>query len=434
MPTNTPYLHVKDSRTSQTYSILIRDNAVEATQFKQIKGPDSFGLKVYDEGLANTATLKSSLTYQDSQRGTLLFKGYSIGQLWNCDFEEILHLTLWSRLPNHEEKEALRLRIAQEMTAIPEAAVQAVNIMPKSSPPVPVVLAALSIYVADKPENIPAFMGGNIYHQNDREIDSAVIRTAAAWAVSVGLAISHVKGIDFTPPSTQRTYFENLFHMIGHVDLNTNKPDPIKLECFRRFGALSVDHGMTSSTFALLVTCSTLADPISGMIAALAAGYGPLHFGAPESAYKTIQKVGQVENVPALIEKVKRGEQRLFGYGHRSYQVPDPRIKPIQVLLEQLNAGENPLLAIAQEIDRLASQDEYFKKRGIQANADLYGVFFYIAEGFAPEQIPLLMITHRLPGILAHWRDSMRRPIKVIRPTHIYEGPTEPNPNRASKL
>ena len=86
-----------------------------------------------------------------------------------------------------------------------------------------------------------------------------------------------------------------------------------------------------------------------------------------------------------LIEKVKRGEQRLFGYGHRSYQVPDPRIEPIQQLLDQLNAKGNPLLAVAQEIDRLASQDEYFTKRGIQANADLYGVFFYIAEYvFAP--------------------------------------------------
>lgn len=242
------------------------------------------------------------------------------------------------------------------------------------------VLAGLSAYLADKPEKIPAFMGGNIYHGNEHEIDTAPIRTAAAWAVCIGIAISHRKGITFTPASVDRTYFENLFCMMGHVDQSTHEPDPNKLECFGKFGALSVDHGMTSSTFSLLVTCSTLADPLSGMISSLATGYGPLHFGAPESAYKTMQSIGKPENVPALIEKVKRGEQRLFGYGHRSYEVPDPRIKPIQTLLEQLNAKENPLLAVAQEIDRLASQDEYFKKRGIQANADLYGVFFYIAE------------------------------------------------------
>ena len=84
------------------------------------------------------------------------------------------------------------------------------------------------------------------------------------------------------------------------------------------------------------------------------------------------------ENVPWLIESVKRGERRLFGYGHRTYTVADPRIRPIQRLLEELDAKSNTLLRVAQEIDRLASSDEYFKKRGINANADLYGVFFYI--------------------------------------------------------
>jgi citrate synthase len=242
------------------------------------------------------------------------------------------------------------------------------------------VLASLAAYVAEKPDKIPAFRGGNIYHGNETEIDAAIIRTVSAWAVSIGLAISHKKGIAFCPASLQYNFFENLFRMMGHVNPKTGQPDPTQLQCFGRFGAISVDHGMTNSTFALLLTSSVLADPISGMIAALAAGYGPLHFGAPESAYKTMQMLGKPENVPELIEKVKRGEQRLFGYGHRSYQVPDPRIKYIQLLLEQLNAKENPLLAVAQEIDRIASQDDYFVKRGIQANADLYGVFFYIAE------------------------------------------------------
>ncbi|RFU23813.1 hypothetical protein B7463_g12525, partial [Scytalidium lignicola] len=423
------HLDIRDSRTSQTYSIPICDNAVEATEFKQING-----LKVYDAGLANTAVVRSGLTYIDGKKGILLFRGHSIEELWDRDFEEILHLTLWSRLPNAEEKEKLRLALAREMAAVPEAVIVAVYAFPPSCPPVPMVLAALAAYVADKPEKIPAFMGGNIYHRNDNEIDLAVIRTVAAWAVSIGLALCHRKGCRFTPASPNRKYFDNLFRMMGHVDPQTNEPDPTKLQCFGRFGALSVDHGMTNSTFVLLSACSTLADPISGMIAALSAGYGPLHFGAPESAYKAMQKLEKPENVPSLIEKVKRGEQRLFGYGHRSYQVPDPRIKPILQLLDTLNANENPLLAVAQEIDRLASQDEYFKKRGIQANADLYGVFFYIAEGFTSEQIPLLMLTHRLPGIMAHWRDAMYRPVKVVRPTHIYENTGTPAPSSSSKL
>lgn len=242
----------------------------------------------------------------------------------------------------------------------------------------PIVIAGLSAYIADKPEDIPAYTGGNIYHRNAGRVNKGVIRTLATWAVVVSLTARHREGTQFVPASPHEKFYENLFTMMGHVDKKTGLPDPLKLRCFRRFGALSIDHGLSNSTFAMLVTSSTLADPISSLISALTAAYGPLHFGAPESAYKIMTQLEIPENVPWLIESVKRGERRLFGYGHRTYTVADPRIRPIQSLLEELDAKSNPLLRVAQEIDRLASSDEYFKKRGINANADLYGVFFYI--------------------------------------------------------
>lgn len=241
------------------------------------------------------------------------------------------------------------------------------------------IMAGLAAYMSTKPLDIPAFTGGNIYHGNNKRIDPAVIRSLAAWAVVVGLTASHLRGTPFVPATHDRTFYENMFVMMGHVEASTGLPDPIKIRSFRRFGALSIDHGLSNSTFAMLVTTSSLADPISGLIAALTAAYGPLHFGAPESAYKIISELGKPENVPSLIESVKRGERRLFGYGHRTYTTEDPRIRPIKVLLEELDAKSNPLLKVSQEIDRVASSDDYFKSRGLNANADLYGVFFYIA-------------------------------------------------------
>lgn len=241
------------------------------------------------------------------------------------------------------------------------------------------ILAGLSAYVAADPSTIPSVMGGNIYHRNETMIDQGVIRSVAAWAVVVGLVASHRRGTAFVHPVHDRTFYENLFYMMGHVDKAIGRPNSIKLRSFRRFGALSIDHGLSNSTFAMLVTASTLADPISGLISALAAAYGPLHFGAPETAYKTMTKLGSPDKVDDLISEVKRGERRLFGYGHRTYSTVDPRIKPIQILLDQLDAASNPLLAVAQEIDRKASTDEWFKAKGLNANADLYGVFFYVA-------------------------------------------------------
>lgn len=298
----------------------------------------------------------------------------------------------------------------------------------RSSPPMPMVLAGLSAYLADDVDSIPAFNGGNIYHGNPEKSDRAILKTVAAYAVVVGLSCSHRRGTKFIPATADKTYFENLFTMMGLVEPFTEHPDPLKLSCFRRFAVLNADHGMALSSFSCLITASSLADPVSCVVAAVVSAYGPLHFGAPEAAYKTIQKVGTVDRVPAFLEEVKTGKRRLFGYGHRTYKTVDPRVKPIKDMLDELDRGldPDPLLQVAREIDRLSTTDEYFLKRKLYANADFYGTFFFVAlyvipvyweagtsiltldRGFQPEEIPLAMLSHRLVGIMAHYRECMR--------------------------
>jgi citrate synthase len=242
----------------------------------------------------------------------------------------------------------------------------------------PMLVAGLAGYLGADTDSIPAFNGGNIYHGNVKKTDEAILKTVAAYGCVMGVAGSHRRGIKFTPPSKDKNYFENLFIMMGIVDPATGAPDPIKLSCFRRVAVLNTDHGMALSVFANLVTTSSLTDPISGVIASLTAAYGPLHFGAPESAYKTMSKIGRPENVPAFLDDVKSGRSRLFGYGHRTYKTVDPRLGPIKEMLLELNVESDPLFKIACEIDRVASTDEYFLKRGLHANADFYGVFHLI--------------------------------------------------------
>ncbi len=249
----------------------------------------------------------------------------------------------------------------------------------REGPPMPMIIAGLAAYLANDLDSIPAFNGGNIYHGNAEKTDAAILKTVAAYAAVMGIAICHRRGIKFTPPSKDKTFFENLFTMMGMVDLATQAPAPIRLSCYRRFAVLNADHGMALSVFANLVTTSSLTDPISGLISSLAAAYGPLHFGAPEAAYKTMRKIGGLEDVPAFLNEVKGGKRRLFGYGHRTYKTVDPRLAPIKDMLLELNADSDPLLKIAREIDRVSAEDEYFLKRGLHANADFYGVFFFIA-------------------------------------------------------
>ena len=169
----------------------------------------------------------------------------------------------------------------------------------------PIIIAGLSAYLACDVDSIPAFNGGNIFHGNPKEVEKAILKTVAAYAVAVGLATSHRKNITFVPPSMKNTFYENLFTMMGVIDPATGRPDPLRLSCIRRFGVLNSEHGMALSSFSMLVTASSLAAPISSLIGSLAASYGPLHFGAPEAAYKTIKKIGSSKNVPAFLNMVK---------------------------------------------------------------------------------------------------------------------------------
>jgi citrate synthase len=271
------------------------------------------------------------------------------------------------------------------------------------------VIAGLSAYLSSDPEFIPAIHGGNIYHRNPRVADEAAIKTAAVYAVVVSLVSCHRKGISFVPAETDDSFLENLFRMMGLVDPNTRRPDARVLSVFRKGLVLNCDNGMTQSNLVLCATASSLCDPISCLISAVSAAYGPLHYGAQEAGYRTLKEIGTPERVPEFLEQVKRRERRLFGYGHRTFASEDPRLSAVKGWLEELNfsSEQEPLMKVAEEIDRLAAQDDYFKSRGLRANADFYTLFVFRAYGFDWEMIGAANFCMRIIGFMAHWREAM---------------------------
>ena len=77
--------------------------------------------------------------------------------------------------------------------------------------------------------------------------------------------------------------------------------------------------------------------------------------------------------------------------------------------------------------------------------------YWSIARGWSADFIPIMMLTHRMPGIIAHWSDAMsefrlsylycldltvllERDIKVMRPSHIFIGPKEQTKGVSSRL
>lgn len=237
-------------------------------------------------------------------------------------------------------------------------------------------MAGLSASLSCRPEMIPASTNPHLY-RDPKIADHAIIYTIATYAVAFGIIRCHRQGITFTSPSVDNSYLENLFIMAGLVDPSTGRPDPVRLSCYRHFGIFNSDHGMALSVFSALVTASSQTDPISCLITATGAAYGPLHFGATESAKRALLHIGTIDNVPSFIEGVKQGKQKLFGYGHRSYKGMDPRVQPMRKLVcdLKLDSASNPLLKIAERIEQVASEDEWFARRGLYPNADFYGHF-----------------------------------------------------------
>ncbi|KUM57547.1 hypothetical protein ACN42_g9626 [Penicillium freii] len=428
---STGTLFIRDSRTNANYEIPINRNAVRATDLQSIRAPSfnsnrgdqvAHGLRVYDPGLQNTAVTASAISFSDHERSLLLYRGYTLEQLWGSDFEEMFHLLLWGTYPTASQHEELRQRLAQYMQEVPDIVHQTIFNLPKATSPLPLIVAGLSAYLACIPDVIPATTNATIYQKDIKRADQIILQTVAAYAVVFGAVRCHRLGIAWQSPCLHQTYYENLFTMAGLVDPEKNRPDPIRISCFRRFGNLNAEHGMALTVFSTLVTASSLTDPVSCLISAVAAAHGPLHFGATESAQRALHDIGDPKNVPAFIEEIKSGKRKLFGYGHRTYKGMDPRVRPIQSILKDLADVDQPLLKVAEAIEEAATKDEYFSARGLYPNADFYGNFVFTGIGFEPDMIPPAMLAHRIMGIMAHWREYTGKEIVYCRLGNLADG------------
>jgi citrate synthase len=188
---------------------------------------------------------------------------------------------------------------------------------------------------------------------------------------------------------------------------------------------LHADHEQNCSTSTMRLVGSSQADPFSSLAAASAALYGPLHGGANEAVLKMLRHIGSVENIPEFIEKVKAGEGRLMGFGHRVYKNYDPRARIIKAAAENVFAvtGKNPLLDVASELEKIALHDEYFIKRKLYPNVDFYSGLIYEALGFPAEMFTVLFAIPRVSGWLSQWEELMcDDDQKIGRPRQIYLG------------
>lgn len=240
-------------------------------------------------------------------------------------------------------------------------------------------MCALSAWVGCEATAIPAVVGRNLYLGNMPKVDRAVVTTLAAYAVVASLVYCHRSGQSHTQADPNNSYLANLLSMMGLRRASGRELNSEEMAFIEEIWIIGADHELTNSTSALLHAASSLADPISCVISAIASSYGPLHFGAAESAYRLIQRIGTPNEVGKAIAQHKAGEHRIMGIGHRVYKTRDPRCEPVKGILRRLKetGNEDPLVAVAEEIEGQVSRDTFFSERKLCVNVDLYWLFIY---------------------------------------------------------
>jgi citrate synthase len=417
MPKNS--LTITDNRTGNTYEIAIQDGVIRAPDLAQIKaGPDDLGLRSYDPAFLNTASCRSAVSYIDGERGLLSYRGYPIQQLAeHSSFLETAYLLLHGELPATGELAEWVANITHH-TIIHENIKKFIDGFLYDAHPMGIfvsTIAALSTFYTDAKQ---------IHNTELRR--TQIFRLIAKTPTLAAFAYRHRIGLPYVYPDNDLSYAGNFLNMMFKATELKYVPDPRLERALDVLFILHADHEQNCSTNAMRVVGSAHADPYSAAAAASAALYGPLHGGANEKVLRMLREIGSKQAIPAYVERVKRGEVRLMGFGHRIYKNYDPRAKIIKQIADEVFevTGRNPLIGIATELERIALEDDYFVSHRLYPNVDFYSGIIYEAMRFPVEMFPVLFAIGRAPGWLAQWQEMLGdKEQRIARPRQIYTGP-----------
>ena len=418
---STETLTVTDNRTGQTYELPITDGTIRGVDLRQIKvADDDFGLMSYDPAFMNTASCRSSVTFIDGDVGILEYRGYPIEQLAEqSTYLEVAYLLVHGALPTQPQLDEWVREITTH-TFVHENVKGFMQGFRHDAHPMGMLLGAVGALSTFYPD------AKNINDAESRRIQT--IRLIAKMPTLAAFSFRHMRGQPYVYPDNDLSYSGNFLGMLYKMTELKYRPDPRLERALDILFILHADHEQNCSTSAVRSVGSSGVDPYSAIAAGIAALYGPSHGGANEAVLKMLRRIGSTSEIPAFIEGVKAGNERLMGFGHRVYKNFDPRATIIKKACDDVFevTGKNPLLEIATELEKIALEDEYFVKRKLYPNVDFYSGLIYEALGLPVEVFPVMFAIGRTSGWIAQWLEMLDDPdLKIARPRQIYTGGRE---------
>jgi citrate synthase len=411
-------LTITDNRTGKQYEVPVTDDTIRAMDLRQIKvNSDDFGLMSYDPAFLNTASCHSKITFIDGDKGILRYRGYPIEQLSEqATFVETAYLLMHGELPTETELTTWKDDLSGHVM-LHENIKKFMEGFRYDAHPMGIFLSTVGALSTFYP------LAKNIEDPQSRRRQS--LRLIAKVPSIAAYAYRHSVGKPYISPSNELSYTGNFLSMLFKQTEPVYRPNPILERALDILFILHADHEQNCSTSAMRNIASSDADPYASLAGAAAALYGPLHGGANEAVLRMLNEIGSVANVPAFIERVKNGEGRLMGFGHRVYKSYDPRATVIKATADQVFevTGRNPFLDVALELERIALEDDYFISRKLYPNVDFDSGLIYQAMGFQPAMFPVLFAIGRTAGWIAHWEELLSdRTRKIARPRQVYVG------------
>jgi citrate synthase len=411
-------LTVTDNRTGATYELPIDDRTVRAMDLRQIKtGDGDFGLMAYDPAYTNTASCRSAITYIDGDAGILQHRGYPIEQL--CEqstYLEVAYLIINGALPTRQQLEDWVHEITIH-TFVHENVKDFMQGFRYDANPMGMLVASVGALSTFYPD------ANQIHDGQVRQMQ--LIRLLAKMPTLAAFAFRHNMGQPYVYPDNDLDYAGNFLSMMYKMTELKYEPDPRLGRALDVLFILHADHEQNASTSAVRSVGSTQVDPYTAVAAGVAALYGPLHGGANEAALRMLGRIGSVERIPAFLEGVKAGDERLMGFGHRVYKNYDPRARIIRKYLDDVFEvrGKSPLLEVATELEKRALDDDYFTSRKLYPNVDFYSGLIYEALGLPVAMFPVMFAIGRTSGWIGQWLEMVQDPEqKIARPRQIYTG------------
>ncbi len=415
------HLTLIDHHNGQSYDLPIIYGSVGPNVIDVRRLYTDTGYFTFDPGFTATASCNSKITFIDGENGILLYRGYPIQDLAEySDFMEVSYLLLKGELPTAAEKARFEHDITYH-SMLNEQIAYFYRGFRRDAHPMAVmcgVVGALSAFYHDS-------LDINDSHQ--RMIASyrlvAKMPTIAAWTYKYAV------GQPFIYPRNEMYYAQNFLHMMFATPCEPYHVSSVLARALDRILMLHADHEQNASTSTVRLAGSSGANPFACIAAGIASLWGPAHGGANEAVVSMLTAIGDKCNVPEYVRRAKDKSDpfRLMGFGHRVYKNYDPRAKIMQrtahEVLDALDKKDEPLLAVALELERIALEDEYFVKRRLYPNVDFYSGIIFNAMRIPTTMFTAIFALARTVGWISQWNEMIEDPgQKIGRPRQLYSG------------